>query len=133
MSGLGLPTPIKAYLYIISSGIMSACSAVCGPAYSEWMIHSLPNACRSDFFMLQTTSTELLSQGVSLALSVGMDFYKRRLSEFSGLLLMRGLAVLAVTGQYCARNRMEEPAYQTQAREGSWKNILKAPFSSHME
>ena len=130
LSGLGLPTPIKAYLYIISSGIMSACSAVCGPAYSEWMIHSLPDACRSDFFMLQTTTTELLSQGVSLALSVGMDFYKRRFSEFSGLLLMRGLAVLAVTGQYCARNRMEEPAYQTQAREGSWKNILKAPFSS---
>jgi len=25
---------------------------------------------------------------------------------------------------------MEEPAYQTQAREGSWKTILKAPFSS---
>lgn len=37
---LNLPTTEKAYLYIGVYGVMTACNALCGPAYSVWMMHS---------------------------------------------------------------------------------------------
>lgn len=127
---LDLPTAAKAYLYIGAGGIMQACGAICGPPYSIWTMHNLPQTCRSDYLVFQNMTIDLLTQVLLLALSVFMDFFKAKNAVFAGILIMRALAIGAVAIQYLARNRISEPEYNIDLKRVTWREMLHTPFSS---
>ena len=127
---LDIPTSEKAYLYIGANGVMSACSSLCAPAYSVWMMHSLPEECRSDYLVFQNMTTELLLQVTSLLLAVFMDFFKAHDAALIGILIMRGCAVAAAVIQYLSRNRMIEPQYNRDIQKVTLYEIVHTPLSS---
>ena len=48
---LDLPTAFKAYLYVAASGVMQASITLSTPAYNVWIMHNLPETCRSDYLV----------------------------------------------------------------------------------
>ncbi len=127
---IDLPTATKAYLYISAAGIMQACGAISGPPYSVWMMHNLPQTCRSDYLVFQNMTTDVLTQGLLLILSLFMDFFKAHNAVLAGILIMRALAIGAVAVQYLARNLMAEPEYNTEVQHVTFREMLRTPLSS---
>ena len=127
---LDIPTSTKAYLYVAARGMMSACSSLCGPAYSIWTIHSLPETCRSDYFVIQNMSNTLLNQALSLILAVFMDYFTANNAALTGVLIMRGLAMLAVFVKYAVMRGIVEPEYNSGMTRITLRDMLTAPFSS---
>lgn len=59
-----------------------------------------------------------------------MDVFQKKDAAFTGILIMRGLAVGSVAMQYAAQNHMVEPEYNNSVARITLREMVKTPFSS---
>jgi len=121
---------LKGYLFVVLCGIMNVSTALCGPTLSIWTLHSLPDTCRSDYFMLNSSITSVLNAVLSFLLSVFMDAHTASGTQLTAIIIMRCLAVPFIAGEFAARHYTVEPEYNTAGSRVNFLNILRAPFTS---
>lgn len=130
LTQLPLAVSQRGYLFVVLCGIMSVSTALCGPTISIWTLHSLPDTCRSDFFMLNSITTSVLNTVLAFLLSIFMDAHTASGTQMTAIIIMRCLAVPLIAGEYAARHYTVEPEYNTADSRINFLDILRAPFTS---
>ena len=118
----------KANIFMIICTLMSVTAALYAPALSAWHIHPLTMECRSDFFTVQNMISSVSNHVTGLLAGLFMDFFAKSEAEYTAVLIMRGVAVLAMVIEGRSYWKIKEPVDQISAKRQSLLDILLVPF-----
>ena len=122
----------KANLFLVVATLMSASVALYTPGLQAWHIYPVSEQCRSDYFTISSILGNVMTHSVSLFASVFMDFFAKDAQEYTAILIMRGVALLAIAMETKNYWQIKEPEYHVSEKKPSFLEILSVPFRHPM-
>jgi hypothetical protein len=117
---------LKLAMILVVVLLVNVTNAMLAPGYQVWHIKSVPNEMRSRYFSFIQITNSIIVFTVVLLSSRVVDAFKYKGYELTGLLLLRGLAlVLSVLDIYYMSKIRE---YPVAARNVRVRDVLLSPF-----
>lgn len=119
---------LKLGLVAVTVGLVNCIHATLNPGFNMWHMQFLPNRVRANYFSTQSVAVSVLVAVVTMGASCLVDIFKKAGSEITGIMIVRGIAVLLVfVDAYCLW-RMKEYDYESSGEKINLKDLFTKPF-----
>ncbi|MDD2503194.1 MAG: MFS transporter [Clostridia bacterium] len=117
---------MKLSLILVATLLVNVLNAMTAPGYQVWHIKSVPNEMRSRYFSFIQLTNSIIVYTVILFASLMVDVFKQNGNELTGLLILRGAALVLAVFDIVYLARIRE--YPVSKRNMRVRDVMLSPF-----